>query len=194
VVEAMHCKCYRAYEGQEVDGLVRLLSCGHDGQLALWDFDTSPEALTPVRWKYSQSPCCILAFCLFELAPEMATGSSSRPQEDRAPQQHCRRCMSHTHIICTAPASCLQILMPSHPCSPCLGSGQATSAARRLFGAPPDRCGCGTRNTGLRFQTAGRNADHHAVLQAKLHYHVTVPSKRPPPRYSSTWHSLVDLA
>lgn len=43
---------YRAYEGQEVDGLVRLLSCGHDGQLALWDFDTSPEALSPVRCEY----------------------------------------------------------------------------------------------------------------------------------------------
>lgn len=52
--------CYRAYEGQEVDGLVRLLSCGHDGQLALWDFDTSPEALAPIRCehsKFSAKPC-----------------------------------------------------------------------------------------------------------------------------------------
>jgi hypothetical protein len=47
----------RAHEGQEAAGLVRLLSCGHDGQLALWDFDLSPEALAPVRSGALQLSC-----------------------------------------------------------------------------------------------------------------------------------------
>jgi hypothetical protein len=60
---------HRVHEGQAADGIVRLLSCGHDGQLALWDFDVSPEALTPVRYCSSQH--------LPDFAAHVKMGSSS---------------------------------------------------------------------------------------------------------------------
>lgn len=49
----------RAHEGQEAaaPGLLRLLSGGQDSQLALWDFDLGPEALTPVRLGSGYAGC-----------------------------------------------------------------------------------------------------------------------------------------
>jgi len=61
---ALHCNAIyphlcRAHEGQEAaaPGLLRLLSGGQDSQLALWDFDLGPEALTPVRLGSGYAGC-----------------------------------------------------------------------------------------------------------------------------------------